>query len=176
MSPRRGLPEQPGAVNARILAATLVLLGIPRDSDSRDLSTALVGISRVVAWLTICGVLHLTLSGGVAQDVAAAGLQWSLGIALALMLGNLARECTVSIAARLSVSLGREFRRVGATIDGKPTTRLFARTVLGCVVSSAPTPRCANGQTPTGPATRSSRAPCVPDRRDENLCGDGSDP
>ncbi len=81
-----------------------------------DLSALWVGISRVVAWLAICGVLHVALSGGVADDPLAAAIQWTASAALALALGNLARECTVSVASQVMVSLGREFRREGRDV------------------------------------------------------------
>jgi hypothetical protein len=101
-----------------------------------DLSSWLVAVSRVVGCGAIYGVLHVALSGGVAADFAAAAVQWISSIALALALGNVARECTASVAARLSVSLGREFRRKGATLNGRTYVEAFHAdgTWMRCVI------------------------------------------
>ena len=103
-----------------------------------DRSAIWVALSRVVGWLAICGVLHVALSGGVANDSFAAALQLTASAVLAIALGNLARECTVSVAAQLAVSLGREFWRKGATLDGRTYTEIFRidGTWMRCVVGS----------------------------------------
>jgi hypothetical protein len=68
---------------------------------------------------TICGVLWLTLSGGVGRGVAEPAIQHIGAWLLAVALGNFARELASSCCAQVMSWAGRDFTRRGATFDGK---------------------------------------------------------
>jgi hypothetical protein len=88
-------------------------------------AAVLISIARLVGLSILLAVGHLSMSDGLAPGMPQATTHFILALLLAVSLGNLAKECTVTLCARALALLGRDFLRRGATLDGKHFCETF---------------------------------------------------
>ena len=89
-----------------------------RISIRLDASSILTSLCRLFGVAIILAIVRFTLSGGLAPASVAALLQCGLAALLAVLIGNIAKEMAIELCAGAMRLCGRDFSRIGATLDG----------------------------------------------------------
>ena len=78
---------------------------------------------RLLGFITVIGTLVFETDGFATQGVAR--VVWIPDAVVALLLGNLVKECAVYLCSRILNALGRDFYRRGVLFDGTPFSERF---------------------------------------------------
>jgi hypothetical protein len=83
-----------------------------------SLSSRLTDLGRLLGFVTIVSVILLGTRGFAHAPLSEVWYAWVFGVIVAILLGNLVKECAVWVSARIANAFGVDFYRRGVTVDG----------------------------------------------------------
>lgn len=90
-----------------------------------SLSSRLTGLCSLLGLGTIVLIVTFETRGSVAVRSPILWVQWLLGGLVAILIGNLVKECAVWLSARIVNALGSDFYRKGVMLNGSAFSEVF---------------------------------------------------
>ena len=87
-------------------------------SVRNTLSSRLTDLGRLLGFVTIVSVILFGTRGFAHAPLSEVWYAWVFGSIVAILLGNLVKECAIWVSARIANAFGVDFYRRGVMLDG----------------------------------------------------------